>query len=95
MRPAYVNKRRDANEPAIIAALRAVGATVEQLSGPDVPDLLVGFARRTWLAEVKTTKGKLRPGQERWIQTWRGDDVHVLREPADGLEMIGIKATRK
>jgi hypothetical protein len=95
MRHAAVRRRRDSNEPQIIAALRAVGATVVQLGGTDQPDLLVGFARRTWIAEVKTATGKLKPGQRRWAETWRGSDVYLLRSPEDALEMIGIAARSK
>ena len=94
MRRGAAGKRRDANEPAIIAALRAVGATVEQLSAPDLPDLLVGYCGGNWLMEVKTEKGKLKPGQERWQEWWRGV-VDVVRSPEEALRRIGIQATRK
>lgn len=35
--------KRDANEPEIIAALKAAGCSVQQLSGKGIPDLLVGM----------------------------------------------------
>lgn len=44
--------RRDANEPAIVAALEAVGAAVQQLD-PPLPDLLVSFRGVLLLIEVK------------------------------------------
>lgn len=58
-RPRYGVRRRakpDAGQPAIVAALRAVGCSVEVLSdvGRGVPDLLVGRADRNYLLEVKS-----------------------------------------
>lgn len=48
-------RRRDAIEPAIIDALKALGATVIQLSGrAPVPDLLVGFRGLWFPLEVKS-----------------------------------------
>lgn len=49
--------RRDPNEPEIVDALRSAGATVVPLSGPGLPDLLVGLAGRTYLLEVKQPLG--------------------------------------
>lgn len=92
MRPAHVNRRRDTNEPQIIATLRAVGATVVQLSGPNIPDLLVGYRGKNWVAEVKIDVGELNEGQKAWARNWCGDPVHVLRTPEDALWMIGVKA---
>lgn len=44
--------RRDANEAAIVAALDAAGAAVEQLD-PPLPDLLVSYRGELYLLEVK------------------------------------------
>ena len=43
--------RRDANEPAIIAALERAGAAVQQLD-PPLPDLLVGYPDRCGIPEL-------------------------------------------
>ena len=94
MRHAAVRKRRDANEKPIIAALRAVGATVVQLSSTDVPDLLVGYRGLNWLLEVKSDGGDLSQGQADWFRDWRGEGG-VVRTPEDALRRIGISATRK
>lgn len=75
--------KRDTTEKAIVEALRACGWSVEYLSLPDGPDLLLGRAGVTHLAEVKTGKKKLRAGQERWHQGWRGAPVFVLRSMDD------------
>lgn len=86
-----VNRRaakRDGNERPIIDALRAAGATVEQLSKKGVPDLLVGFQGQTFLMEVKESKGKLTPDEETWIAGWRGQ-VYIVRSVEQALEIIG------
>jgi len=48
--------RRDPNQGEIVEALRAAGASVEELDdvGAGVPDLLVGFRGRNFLLEVKS-----------------------------------------
>jgi Holliday junction resolvase len=45
----------DANQEAVVTALRSAGATVQSLAGvgKGVPDLLVGFKGQTLLMEVK------------------------------------------
>lgn len=88
-RRAYA-KKRDANEPSIVAALLAVGATVERL---DVVDLLVGYCGGNWLFEVKTEKGKLSDGQAIKLAQW-GGQIDVVRSPEQALRRIGVKARR-
>jgi hypothetical protein len=56
-------RRRDSNEPAIVAALRAVGAQVEQVSGPGAPDLVITFHSRSYAVEVKSLTGRRTPAQ--------------------------------
>ena len=52
-------KRRDANEPAIIDALRKSGCQVWQVSGTGLPDLLCLTPRGDYVPlEVKTAKGR-------------------------------------
>lgn len=67
-------RSRDKNEPAIVEALKAVGASVTSLtpSGKKddrgVPDLLVGYRWRTFLLEVKnptSASGKTMGGASR------------------------------
>lgn len=94
MRPSHAGRKRDANEGAIVAALQAVGATVERLSGPDIPDLLVGHHGVNFLLEVKMPKGELSDGQFEWVKRWRGRDVYVVRSPDEALAAIGCGARR-
>lgn len=94
MRPVYASKKRDANEGAIVAALLAVGATVERL---DVVDLLVGYCGGNWLLECKTPAGLKRKSktaerQAKWQREWAGQ-VHIVTSPEEALRRIGIKVT--
>ena len=79
--------RRDDSEAAIVEHLRAIGYSVQQLSDPDVPDLLVARAGRMWLLECKSDGGGLRPGQREWIQRWPAP-VGVVRSPAEAYEWV-------
>lgn len=54
-------RRRDDNEPQIVAALYAVGASVQRLNEKGAPDLMIGFRGRLLLLEVK------RVGEERRV----------------------------
>lgn len=88
---------RDKAEPAIIEALEAVGATVEQISKKGVPDLLVGFRGVTYLLEVKTpgacktgNNARANKGQADWIGAWRGGPAAVVETPEQALRAIGL-----
>ena len=85
-------RRRDDNERDIVKALTLCGASVTLLSIPGGPDLLVGFRRRTYLVEVKASKGKLTVLQESWHDAWRGGDVAIVRSPDEALRLIGVLA---
>ena len=86
-------KRTDANQSAIIAVLRQVGATVVDLSavGKGVPDLLVGHRGVTYLLEVKNLKGRnrLTPDQDVFYAWWRGAPVTIVRTADEALIAIG------
>ena len=78
-------KRRDANEPAIVAALEKVGCKVVR---SDVVDLIVGRGKRTWIMEVKTDRGQLTPAQVRNFSDWPGQ-YNVVRTPEEAVEIVG------
>ena len=86
-------KRTDANQSAIIAVLRQVGATVVDLSavGKGCPDLLVGHRGVTYLLEVKNVKGKNKttPDQDVFYAWWRGAPVTIVRTADEALSAIG------
>ncbi len=79
-------KKRDANEPEIVAALEAVGAEVMRL---DVVDLLVYFRGALYLLEVKTAKGTLTAVQKKLFPRW---PIHVVRDASAALLAIGAIA---
>lgn len=85
-RQAYA-KRRDANEPEIVKALRDVGATVELL---DWCDLLVGYKGVNYLIEVKTEKGTLTDKQELDFPRWNGRKIKIARTVEAALKEIGV-----
>jgi len=71
----------DGNQRSIVAALRAMGASVTSLHrvGEGCPDLVVGLKGRTYLVEVKAPKGRVLPSQAAWHGAWRGSPVVVIR----------------
>jgi Holliday junction resolvase len=80
--------KRDQAEADIVRALRAAGCTVYFVMGKDVPDLVLGIRGRTILAEVKTGKKHLRPGQAEFHQTWRGGPLVILRSVDEALALV-------
>ena len=87
--------RVDANQPEIVAALRAAGATVQHLHevGRGCPDILVGFRNDNYLIEIKDgskppSARQLTPKEQEWHQEWRGY-VTVVESAEDALAVIG------
>ena len=87
----------DANQPEIVAALRAVGATVQPLHavGKGCPDILVGLQGRNWLIEIKDgakrpSERTLTPDQVEWHRVWRGQ-VSVAESVEDALKIVGTQ----
>lgn len=80
-------EKRDAVEPAIVAVLRRVGASVRRLSAPGLPDLIVAYHGRVVLLEVKRRGGKLTPAQRKLIA--EGWPVVTVECPVDALMAIG------
>jgi hypothetical protein len=76
----------DANQEAIVEALRAIGVSVQSLAkvGEGCPDLLCGVNKVNFLLEVKdpdSSRGiKLLPKQKDWHANWRGR-VHLAITP--------------
>jgi hypothetical protein len=86
----------DANQAAIVEALRACGASVQSLAavGKGVPDLLVGLRTRNYLIEVKDgskppSARKLTPDQVQWHTKWAGQ-VLTVTSPDDALRQLDL-----
>ncbi len=87
----------DANQPAVVAALRQVGATVQHLHklGSGCPDLLVGYMGRNFLFEVKDgakspSRQKLTADEQEWHTAWRGF-VAVVNSPEQAVRIVTAK----
>lgn len=89
--------RRDTNHAQIARALEDVGYSVLDLSrvGEGCPDILVGGIDRktgqpmSWLMEIKTATGKLRPGQEAFRAGWRGP-IAIVRTVDEAYRLVGV-----
>ena len=71
--------RVDENQPRIVEALRAIGATVQPLHaiGQGCPDLLVGYKNNNYLIEIKDgekvpSRRQLTVDQVKWHGSWMG-----------------------
>ena len=90
----------DRNQAEIVAALRAVGASVQPLHavGQGCPDLAVGFRGAVYFLEVKDgslppSARKLTPAQIEWHRDWRGH-VAVVLTAEEALRAIGVEGYR-
>ena len=82
-------KRVDANQDAIVAALRAAGAYVWIISLP--VDLLVGYNNHTFLVEIKRdSKARFTPLQAEFFENWSGSTLARIDSPDAALRMIGV-----
>jgi len=81
----------DANQAAIVAALRTVGAFVLITSplGHGRLDLVCSWRGRTTYVEVKRPKQKLRPSQVDWIASWDPHaTVAVVENVVDAIDVV-------
>jgi len=89
----YAN-RIDANQNAIVDALRKAGASVRIISqGDGIPDLLVGYDGFTVLMEVKDgdkppSARKLTDAEQKFFNEWRGGMLFVVNSVEQALESI-------
>jgi hypothetical protein len=86
--------RIDANQEQIVAALRAMGATVRIVTqGNGLPDLLVGFRGVTILMEVKDgqkvpSARKLTPAEQKFFEEWRGGIVAIVNSVDEAIDLL-------
>jgi len=85
----------DANQKDIVAALRAVGATVIPCHavGKGFPDLVVGYLGQTYLIEVKDPsqpkhRHELTPAQVEFHANWTGRPIAKVFTVWDALNAI-------
>ena len=85
--------RVDANQSAIVAAMRSAGASVWPVGLP--VDLLVGIGGVTVLVECKTLTGKRAPKpasytplQAEFMAAWKGGPVATVTDIAGALRVL-------
>jgi len=85
----------DANQSEIVAALRAVGGSVVDLSsvGAGCPDVLCGYRGVNYAVEIKDgdkfkSQRKLTPAQVQFHAAWRGQ-ICVVETVDEALRAIG------
>ena len=87
----------DANQSAIVDALRKAGATVQSMAaiGNGCPDLLCGFAGQTVILECKDgtlppSARRLTEDQLKWHGQWRGGPLAVVCDVESALRVLGV-----
>jgi len=87
----------DANHAEIVKALRDAGALVQSLAavGCGTPDLLIGYANRTALIEVKDGRKPpsarvLTPDQQKWHAEWLGGTLAIVCDVESALRVLSV-----
>ena len=87
--------RKDNNHKCIVLALKAIGATVLDLSnnGEGTPDICVGYRGLTKLIEIKNKeysygKDGLSEKQQTFASKWRGDKIGVVTNIDEAIKFI-------
>ena len=89
----YAN-RIDANQNAIVDALRECGATVRIISqGAGIPDLLVGYNGYTILMELKDgskppSARRLTEDEQKFFDEWRGGMLAIVNSVEEALDLL-------
>ena len=85
----------DGNQPAIVAYLRGLGASVLHMHtlGQGAPDLAVGFRGVTYFLELKDpsmkpSARKLTPDEQRFHAEWRGGPLVVVESIEDIMTLL-------
>ena len=90
VRGRHVEGRRDENQPDVVGWYKQLGCSVVDLGdvGNGCPDLLIGCAGETGLAEVKVEGEELRPTQVRFNAEWRGRKPWTVRTMQDVVDHV-------
>lgn len=87
----------DANQVAVVSALRKIGATVQPLHmvSDGCPDLLVGYRAHTYLLEVKDgakvpSARRLTPDQQQWHRDWQGGTLAVVCDVESAIRAVSL-----
>lgn len=84
----------DANQSAIVQALRAAGCSVQSIAsvGKGAPDLLVGYGGQNYLLEIKDpaqppSARKLTDFEAAWHLSWKGS-VRVVHTADEAIAYV-------
>lgn len=82
-------KRTDSNQAEIVRALRDYGASVydTHMVGHGFADLVIGFAGKTFLFEVKTKDGRITPDELIFSSNWRGN-YYIVRSVDEAIQIL-------
>lgn len=90
----------DANQPAVVKALRAAGVTIQHLHqvGSGCPDILCAIDGQLFLIEIKDgskppSAQKLTPDQVIWHAEWKAE-VHVVNSIEGALQVAQLYKTK-
>jgi Holliday junction resolvase len=80
----------DGNQTEVVKNLRKLGCTVASIApmGKGIPDLLVGYAGRSYLLEVKQPGEKLTDDEAKWHSEWRGQ-VAIVTTWQEAAKVVG------
>lgn len=87
--------RTDANSDQIVSALRAAGAYVYHIKLP--VDILVGYAGRTALVEIKDPKSQygkrgMNANQRKFQEEWTGGTLAMVDSVEAALRLLKVMA---
>jgi hypothetical protein len=85
--------RRDANEQAIIKAMREAGAYVKVINDEGLFDLLVSYRGETLLIEVKDgakppSARRLTEAEQKFHDEWPGSDLYIVNSVEEALALL-------
>lgn len=85
-------RKADKNQPEIVAALREIGAEVTLIHtlGRGVPDILISYRGRWYVAEIKNLTGRgnrLTPYEADWAARQQAPTLRLL-SPAQAVEAL-------
>jgi hypothetical protein len=91
--------RTDDNHADIVQALRSAGAAVQSLAaiGDGCPDLLIGYAGRTAVVEIKDgskppSRQRLTPAESAWHAGWTGGTLAIVSDVESAMRLLRVMA---
>lgn len=87
--------RTDANQSAVVDALRRLGCSVAITSGAGngLPDIICGWRGINLLIEIKDqdkvpSAKKLTPAEAHFVANWKGRPVKIIESPEEAVNYV-------